>query len=163
DNLTAKTGDDQTISLGNDFTLDGCSSTLSSISLCDIEDILGADVFDDPFDIDWVMHIDGGGTIGIGSDGDDDLILDNVIANNAGLFPFAGTNFPDLGTYVFELLITYHGNPFDYDNITLTNDGAPLTATDEMTLYIVNISAPPMLALFGLGWAFTAYRRRKKV
>ena len=109
-----------------------------------------------------MLHLDGGGTIGLSGDDDDDLILDNVIANNAGLFPFAGTNFPDLGTFIFELLVIYHGDPFDYNNITVTNNGVPLSAADEMTLYIVNISAPPMLALFGLGWGFTAYRRRKK-
>ncbi|VAV90526.1 hypothetical protein MNBD_ALPHA02-1295 [hydrothermal vent metagenome] len=144
-----------------DFGLDGCaenSFSISVISLCDIQGALNPSEFDLLFDISWELQLEGGGTVSLG----DDLVLLNVIDNNPGLFPLTGTDFPGLGSYIIELVIDYYGNPFSYNGFTITNDGIPLNATDDMTLFIVNISAPPMLALFGLGWGFTAYQRRRK-
>ncbi len=158
--LFADAGPDQTIYLGMDFNLDGCAPnpfSISTISLCDIENEIGSLVFDELFDISWELQLDGDTTVSLGND----LQLFNVIANNGGLFPLGTTNFPGLGSYIIELVIDYSGNAFEYNNITVTNNGVALSAADQMTLFIVNISAPPMLALFGLGFAFTVYRRRK--
>ncbi len=160
--LFADAGPDQIITLGYDFDLNGCTDdpfSITTISLCDIETELGSSAFDDLFNISWELHLDGGGTAVLGYD----LQLYDVIDSNAGLFPTSGTDFPGLGSYVIELIIDYSGNPFNYGSTSLTNNGIALSASDEMTLYIINISAPPMLALFGLGFGFALSRRRKKI
>jgi len=145
-----------------DFDLDGCAPqpfSISTISLCDIEDQLGSTEFDLLFDISWTLHHENSGTTFLGSD----LQLYDVITSNINLFPTNGTDFPGLGNYIIELIIDYNGDPFSYGSTIVTNDGIALSAADRMTLYIVNISSPPMLALFGLGWGYVAYRRRLKV
>ena len=144
-----------------DFNLDGCAPnpfSITTISLCDIENEIGSGAFDTLFNISWELHLDNGGTFNLGSD----LQLYNVIDLNSNLFPISGTEFPNIGSYLIELIIDYTGDSFVYNNVTVSNNGAPLTATDDMTLYIVNISEPSMLGLFGLGWGFVAYRRRRK-
>ena len=160
--LFADAGPDQAIYLGMDFNLNGCAPdpfSISTISLCDIENELGSFVFDSLFDISWELHRDNNSTISLGHD----LQLFDVIANNSALFPQSDTNFPGLGSYVIELIIEYTGDPFNFDGIDITNNGMALSAADEMTLYIIKISAPPMLAIFGLGFAFTVYQRRRKI
>ncbi|HEC01295.1 MAG TPA: hypothetical protein ENI91_06360, partial [Sphingomonadales bacterium] len=159
--LFADAGPDKTIYSGMDIDFDGCaenSFSISVISLCDIQGALNPSEFDLLFDISWELQLEGGGTVSLGYD----LVLFDVVGNNPGLFPLTGTDFPGLGSYIIKLVIDYNGNPFSYNGFTITNDGIPLKATDDMTLFIVNISAPPMLALFGLGWGFTAYQRRRK-